>query len=92
MSVRSFSGALMSNSAFSTAASSGSSTYLPKFSRSLFGVVRLNLSLSPAGMTTSLTSGLPRRETWTHLPFDPLFELNLAFVTSSLRRSTASTS
>ena len=38
-------------------------------------------------MTTSLTSGLPRRETWTHLPFDPLFESKSAFVTSIRLRS-----
>ncbi len=28
----------------------------------------MNLSFWPSGMTTSLMSGLPRRETWTHAP------------------------
>ena len=36
--------------------------------RSWSGVSELNRSLSPAGTTTSLTSGLPSRETCTCLP------------------------
>ncbi len=35
---------------------------------SLSGLSELNASFSPAGTTTSLTSGLPSRETWTQSP------------------------
>src|SRR3954454_680775 len=35
---------------------------------STFGEIPLNASLYFSGMTASLTSGLPSRETWTHLP------------------------
>src|SRR4051794_13725759 len=48
-----------------TFASSGESTYLPKFFRSFEGCVALKKSFFPSGMTTSFTSGLPRRLTWT---------------------------
>src|SRR4051812_18688058 len=34
------------------------------------GAIALNASLYLTGTTTSLTSGLPSRETWTHWPFD----------------------
>ncbi len=48
-----------------TFASCGETTYLPKFFRSSDGCVALKRSFFPSGMTTSLTSGLPRRLTWT---------------------------
>src|SRR5215468_3835328 len=37
---------------------------------SLTGGRALKASFRPAGTTTSLTSGLPRRETWTHFEVD----------------------
>ena len=65
MSVRLVSGASTPNSAFRIAASSGLRTNLPYRAASSSGVVRLNWSFLPSGITTSLTSGLPSRETWT---------------------------
>ena len=66
MSVRSVSLTPSPNSAFSSRAGSGLRAYLPKFAASSAGDVRLNLSLSPTGMMTSLISGSPTRETCTH--------------------------
>ena len=40
---------------------------------SCVGLEALNASLSFSGMTTSLTSGLPRRETCWNLPLAPFF-------------------
>ena len=72
MSVRSFSGTLSpGNRMLMTLASSGESTYLPKFFRSSLGCVALKKSFLPSGITTSLTSGLPRRLTWTSLGLAP---------------------
>ena len=50
---------------FSAAAGNGLRTYLPKLRRSSCGCVRLNLSFSASGITSSLISGLPSRLTWT---------------------------
>ena len=66
MSVRSVSGTLRPGyRMLMTLASSGETTYLPKFAPSSAGSVALKKSFFPSGMTTSLTSGLPRRLTWT---------------------------
>src|SRR5262252_9083369 len=54
----------MPKSACRIPGSSGFRTYVPKFARSSLGYVALNVSFMPIGMTTSLMSGLPRRETW----------------------------
>ncbi len=48
-------------------ATSGSRTNLPNWASSA-GSEALKRSFLPSGMTTSLTSGMPRRETWTHWP------------------------
>ena len=61
------------NSRLMSFASSGFTHVL---ARTVRGVVvrlasRLNLSFLPSGMTTSLTSGLPSRLTWTHLRLAP---------------------
>ena len=66
MSVRSVSLMPRPNSALSSRAGSGLTAKAPKFGASCAGPVRLNLSLAPIGTMTSLISGLPRRETWTH--------------------------
>src|SRR6266566_8089990 len=47
--------------------SSGSVTYCPNWA-SFHGMDALNLSLSLSGMTTSLTSGIPSRDTWANPP------------------------
>ena len=56
------------STALSRPGSSGYRMYAPKLSTSYCGRERLYLSLSLSGITTSLTSGQPRRETWIHPP------------------------
>ncbi len=51
--------------------SSGAVTFFRK-SPSFQGEDALNLSLSFCGLTTSLTSGLPSRETWVQSPWASL--------------------
>ena len=56
------------NSALSRRAGSGRRAKRPYSAASRSGVVLLNWSLWPSGMTSSLISGLPRRLTWTSRP------------------------
>src|SRR5215207_2389705 len=87
MSVRSVSFTPRSNRAFSSRAGSGASAPAPKFAASFAGEVRLNLSLRPIGMITSLISGLPSRLTWTQRLCTrrlPLWRSTLTFLRSVL--------
>ena len=68
MSRRLVSGAPTLNSRFRIAASSGLTTNCPYSSASRSGLVRLNWSFFPTGITTSFTSGFPSRETCTKSP------------------------